>query len=77
MSFPMEIRQMTVDALLDLQGPSSPLGILLGNLALIPDVLYKIVRFESGDTYKKAERIETILREMYGEVEHARSHTYH
>jgi hypothetical protein len=63
--------------MLDQADASSPLGILRDCLAQLPDALYRIVRFDAGDTYKKTERIATVLHELYDEVEHAREHTYH
>jgi hypothetical protein len=59
------------------QDSSSPVGIMLGSLAQLPGAVYKIVQFESGDTYKKIERIEAVLRELYDDVEHMRGQTYH
>jgi hypothetical protein len=73
----MSKRQLTGISALDEQDASSPLGILLGSLAQLPDAVYKIVRFKYGDTYKKIERIESVLRELHDEVEHMRSQTYH
>ncbi|MGH9754837.1 MAG: hypothetical protein ACREA2_18830, partial [Blastocatellia bacterium] len=43
----------------------------------LPQTLYKIVRFESGDTHEKTERIGTTLAELYDKVEHTRDQTYH
>jgi hypothetical protein len=68
--------QLSDNISLDVQA-HSPLGILLGIIAQLPRTLYKIVQFESGDTYKKTEKIGTILAELYNEVEHTRSQTYH
>lgn len=68
--------QLSGSISLDVQA-HSPLGILLGIIAQLPRTLYKIVQFESGDTYKKTEKIEAILAELHNEVEHTRSQTYH
>jgi DNA mismatch repair ATPase MutS len=68
--------QLSDNISLDVQA-HSPLGILLGIIAQLPRTLYKIVQFESGDTYKKTEKIGAILAELHNEVEHTRSQTYH